>query len=181
MKPITAFCCDALINPFFFMVEASRAKYVLTYRLLRILGSFMAGGFIAQALGSLVAYFAVEDPQVAGMIAHLLIEKMSYYFLGCCFVILSLSNILIRRGLIELKRIRLPSLVQILTISTTSFLLIPRMDYLRELALQDGMPIRLSPLANYFTFLNVLTFSMLCLEIVLGILITWRLSDLTSS
>ena len=141
----------------------------------------MAGGIISQTLASLTAYVVIEDSQVAGMVSHLLIEKMSYYFLGGAFIILSLSNILIKRGLIELKCIRLPSLVLILAIAITSFLLIPRMDYLREVALQDGMPIRLSPLANYFTFLNTLTFSLLCLEIGLGILIAWRISGSKSS
>ena len=163
------------------MAEVPSTNYPIAHRLLRILASFMAGGIISQTLASLTAYVVIEDSQVAGMVSHLLIEKMSYYFLGGAFIILSLSNILIKRGLIELKCIRLPSLVLMLMIGITSFLLIPRMDYLREVALQDGMPIRLSPLANYFTFLNTLTFSLLCLEIGLGILIAWRISDSKSS
>ena len=137
----------------------------------------MAGGIIAQALGCLSAYLIMEDLQAGGMVAHLLIEQLSYYFLGCAFIILSLSNILIRRGLSVLKTIRLPSLTLIVSIAVASFLLIPRMDYLRETALQDGMPVMLSPFANYFAILNSLTLLLLCVQIFSSALIVWRLGQ----
>ncbi len=172
MKLISAFCCSALINPFYPMVEAPSTQYRLSLRLLQFLASF-----IAQALGCVTVYLLMEDSQAAGMMAHLLMQHLSYYFLGCAFVILSFSNILIRRGIFQLKVIRLPSLTFIVCVAVASFLLIPRMDYLRETALQDGMPVMLSPFANYFTILNSITFLLLCTQIFSSGLMAWRLSD----
>jgi hypothetical protein len=99
MRLIPALCCSALINPFYFMVEVPISQYSLALRLLRLLSSLMAGGVLAQTLGCLVAYFVIGDPQAAGMLAHLLMQHLSYYFLGCGFIILSLSNILIKRSI----------------------------------------------------------------------------------
>lgn len=177
MKLIKFLCCNALINPFNFMVEALRTPYSLSCRLLRLLACLMAGSIIAQALACLTAYILMDDSQAAGMIAQLLMQHLSYYFLGSAFVILSLSNMLIKRGISCLRVIRIPSLILILAITLASFLLIPRMDYLRETALQDGMPVMLSPLANYFVVLNSLTFFLLLTQIFLSTLIAWRLSD----
>ena len=165
MKPIPIFCCSALINPFYPMVEAPHTQYYLTLRLLSLLASLIAGGTLAQALGWLAAYLLMEDAQAGGMLAHLVMQHLSYYFLGCAFVILSLSNLLIKRGMSALKKIRLPSLILIACVAIASFLFIPRMDYLRETALQDGMPVMLSPFAHYFVMLNSLTFLLLCAQI----------------
>jgi hypothetical protein len=181
MKLIPKFCCNALINPFNPMVEAYRMEYPFSRRLLILLAGLMAGSTIAQALGCLAGFFVIEDTQAAQMLAHLLIQQMSYYLLGSAFVILSLSNVLIKRGVLALKGIRLPSLILLLSIAVSSFLLIPRMDYLREAALQHGMPVMLSPFANYYSILNRLTSLLLAIEIILGIVIAWRMSKKHSS
>ena len=159
------------------MVEALKMQYPITCRAIRLLAYFMAGATISQALGCFAAYCVMEDSQAAGMLAHLLMQQLSNYFLACAFIILSLSNILIKRGLSHLKAIRLPSLILILSLGVASFLLIPRMDYLRETALQDGLPVMFSHFANYFVILNGLTFFLLFTQIVSSILIAWRLSD----
>jgi hypothetical protein len=181
MKLIQTLCCGALINPFYPMVEVLKSQYLLSRRLLCLLAYLMAGGIIAQDLGCIVPYFLMEDFQAAGMIGHLLMQHISYYFLGCAFVILSLSNILIRRGIYQLKPVRLPSLILIVSVSVASFLLIPRMDYLRETALQDGMPVMHSPFASYFAILNSITLLLLCTQIFSSGLIAWRLTDKHSS
>jgi hypothetical protein len=159
------------------MVEALKTQYSFSCRLLRLLACLMAGGIIAQGVSCITAYLLMPDSQAAGMIAHFLIQDLSYYFLGCAFVILSLANILIKRGISSLKSIRIPSLILILIVATPSFLLIPRMDYLRETALLDGMPVMLSPFAKYFLILNSLTFLLLVVQIFFGAVIAWRLSN----
>jgi hypothetical protein len=158
------------------MVEATKTHYPLACRLLRLIAYILAGGVLAQAFSCLASYYLIYDSQAAGMLAHLLIQDLSYYFLGGTFVILSLSNVLIKKGLSSLTSIRIPSLTLILVIATTSFLLIPRMDYLRETALLDGMPVMLSPFANYFLILNSLTLVFLIVQIALSVLMAWRLS-----
>jgi len=85
---------------------------------------------------------------------------------------------LIKRGISQLKVVRLPSLILIVAVGVASFLLIPRMDYLRETALQDGMPVMLSPFANYFVIVNSLTFILLCIQIFSSALVAWRLSNI---
>jgi len=157
------------------MVEATKTHYPLACRLLRLIAYILAGGALAQAFSCLASYYLIYDSQAAGMLAHLLIQDLSYYFLGGTFVILSLSNVLIKKGLSSLTSIRIPSLTLILVIATTSFLLIPRMDYLRETALLDGMPVMLSPFANYFLILNSLTLVFLVVQIALSVSIAWRL------
>ena len=180
MKLISAFCCSALINPFYPMVEVLKSPYPRSLRLLNLLAYLMAGGIIAEALGCLTAYLVMEDPQVAGMIAHLLMQHLSYAFLGCAFVILSVSNLLIKRGISRLKVVRLPSLMLMVFVAVTNFLLIPRMDCLREAALQDGMPVMFSPFANYFVILNSLTVLLLCTQIFSSVLVAWRLNEVQS-
>jgi len=177
MKLIQTLCCSALINPFYPMVEVPGTQYLIPIRLLRLLAGFRAGATIAQALGCITPYFLMEDPQAASMMSDLLMQHLSYGFLGGAFIVLSLSNVLIKRGIFRLRVIRLPSLVLISCVAITSFLLIPRMDYLRETALQDGLPVLQSPFANYFILLNSLVLLLLCVQIFSSALLAWRLND----
>ena len=181
MKLIPTLCCNALFNPIKFMVEPSHSQYPLACQLLRFIAYILAGGMIAQFLSCLVTYFLISDSQAAGMVAQLIVQHLSYYFLGCAFVILSLANMLVKRGVYSFREIRLPSLALILAISATSFLLIPRMDYLRETALLDGMPVMLSHFANYFLILNGLTVILLLAQIFYSALLAWNLSGAQSS
>ena len=158
------------------MVEAIQTQHVFAFRLLRFFAYILAGGVIAQALGCFSAYLYMTDSQAAGMVANIVVQHLSNYFLGCAFAILSVANILIKRGASTLKQIRLPSLILMMAVAVVSFLLIPRMDYLRETALLDGMPVMLSPFANYFQVLNVLVMLLLLTQIISSSLMAWRLS-----
>ena len=157
-----------------------KSQYLFPFRLLRLLAVLMAVAIFLQALGCLAAYLIMLDSQAAGMMAHLLMQQLSHYFLAGTFVILSLANILIKRGVSQLKAIRLPSLILTVSIALVSFLLIPRMDYLRDTALDAGMPVMLSPFANYFATLNSIAFLLLCAQIASATLIAWRLSSTQS-
>jgi hypothetical protein len=158
------------------MVESTQDQYQFAKRFLRFISYLLLGGVIAQLFSCMIAYFFIGDTQAAGMLAHILIQQLSYYLLACTFIILSLANVLIKRGQYGLRAIRIPSLLLILFTATTSFLLIPRMDFLRETALLDGMPVALSPFANYFAILNTLTFASVIIQIVCCGLMAWRLS-----
>lgn len=163
------------------MVEDTENPYRFSIRFLRLLASMLAGAIIAQACACLCIHYLVQDSQAAGMMSDLLIQHLAYYFLACAFLILSISNLLVRRGIYSLSIIRLPSLILVLFISLASFLLIPRMDYLRETALQDGLPVILSPFASYFAILNAILIMLLCAQILTSTLIAWRLSDMQSA
>lgn len=179
MRPIEILCCGALINPDHSMVEDISNKHLKPIRFISILAFALAGSTIALAMSCLVTYLSLEDSQVAGMISHLVMQHLTYWYLGCSFVILSLSNILIKRGSSRLKSIRIPALIFIIAVAFSSYLLIPRMDYLRETALQDGMPVNVSPFANYFLILNSLQFFLLLIQLISSILLCWRLSGLS--
>ena len=163
------------------MVESTQDQYQFAYRFLRFISYLLLGGVIAQLFSCLSAYLFIGDTQAAGMVAHIVIQHLSYYILGCTFIVLSLANVLIKRGRHDLKTIRIPALMLIIATSASSFLLIPRMDYLRETALLDGMPVALSPFANYFEILNGLTFILVATQIVCCGLLAWRLSKPRSS
>ncbi|MBU3548756.1 hypothetical protein VC188_09110 [Polynucleobacter sp. MG-28-Ekke-A2] len=163
------------------MVEITRPQHPLTHRLLRFLACILAGGFISQAISCLAAYLSISDSQAAGMVAHIVVQQLSYYFLGCAFAILSIANILIKRGSSPLKNIRLPLLILMMAVAVVSFLLIPRMDYLRETALIDGMPVMLSPFASYFQILNILVLMLLLTQIIASVLVAWRLAKSEST
>lgn len=163
------------------MVETVQEQYHLAYRILRCTSYLLLGGVIAQFFSCLNAYLIISDSQAAGMLAHILMQLLSYYILGCTFVVLSLANALIKRGRYDLRIIRTPALMLILATAVSSFLLIPRMDFLRETALLDGMPVALSPFANYFAILNGLTFALVITQIVCCGLMAWRLSKSRSA
>lgn len=163
------------------MVEVIKPRYPLTYQLLRFFSCLLAGGIISQAIACLVAYSFINDSQAAGMVANIIVQHLSYYFLGCSFGILSIANILIKRSVYSLKNIRLSLLILMMSVAAASFLLIPRMDYLRETALLDGMPVMLSPFANYFQVLNTLVMALLLTQIIASALVAWRLTDSEST
>ena len=163
------------------MVEAIKTNHPFASRLIRLIAYFLAGGIIAQFFSCLGAYLLIGDTQAGGMVAHILIQHLSNYFLGGAFIILSLANILIGRGLSGLKKIRMPALILILVTGVTSILLIPRMDYLRETALLDGMQVMLSPFANYFVILNSLTIALVIIQMICSNLMAWNLSNTQST
>jgi hypothetical protein len=163
------------------MVEATKLQHPLTHRLLCFLACILAGGVISQAFGCLAAYVIINDSQAAGMVANIVVQHLSYYFLGCAFAILSIANILIKRGASPLKNIRLPLLILMMAVAVASFLLIPRMDYLRETALIDGMPVMLSPFAGYFQVLNSLVLMLLLTQMVSSAVVAWRLCNSEST
>jgi hypothetical protein len=154
-------------------------RYARAVRLLQLLSVILSVLLLAQTVYLLVVHYQSSDSQAAGMLADLMIENLSSYILGLIFIILSMSNILIKRGLFELKRLRLPSLILTAATAIPSFLLIPRMDYLRETALAEGFPVILSPFARYFFLLNTMEILLLMIQIACGLILTWRLSRLS--
>jgi hypothetical protein len=151
-----------------------RAIKLLQY--VSVMTSFL---LLAQLLYLVIVHNQSTDSQAAGMLADLMIGDLSNYLLGMIFIILSLSNIFIKRGLIELKSIRLPSLILTAAIVIPSYILIPRMDYLRETALASGFPVMLSPFARYFFLLNATKILMLVIQIFCSLIISWRLRRLS--
>jgi hypothetical protein len=148
--------------------------YSATRRFMTCLCLLLGGGLLGQLLSIIVVRIASTDIQAGGMLADIITQHMANVILGIAFIVLSVSNLLIKRGLVEYKRLRLPAIVLAISTAIVAFILIPRMDYLRETALQDGLPVLFSDSAAYFTTLAALATSLLFIQLVSGGMLVWR-------
>jgi uncharacterized membrane protein YozB (DUF420 family) len=148
--------------------------YSSTRRFISCLCLLLGGGLIAQLLSILVVRIASSDIQAGGMLADIITQYLANYFLGIAFIVLSVSNLLIKRGLVEYKRLRLPTIILAASTAIVAFMLIPRMDYLRETALLDGLPVLYAPSAAYFITLSALSTSLLLIQLASGGVLLWR-------
>ena len=148
--------------------------YSSTRRLITCLCLLLGGGLIAQLLCIIVVRIASSDIQAGGMLADIITQYLANYFLGIAFIVLSVSNLLIKRGLVEYKRLRLPTIILAASTAIVAFMLIPRMDYLRETALLDGLPVLYAPSAAYFITLSALSTSLLLIQLASGGVLVWR-------
>jgi len=149
-------------------------QYSSTQRLISFLCLLLGGSLVAQLLCIVVVRIASSDIQAGGMLADIITQYLANYFLGIAFIILSVSNLLIKRGLTEYKRLRLPTIILAASTAIVAFMLIPRMDYLRETALLDGLPVLFAPSAAYFTTLSALSISLLLIQLASGGVLLWR-------
>ena len=148
--------------------------YSATRRFITCLCLLLGGGLLGQLLSLIVVRIASSDIQAGGMLADIITQYLANYFLGIAFIVLSVSNLLIKRGLMEYKRLRLPTIVLAISTAIVAFMLIPRMDYLRETALLDGLPVLYSASAGYFTTLAALATSLLLIQLASGGVLVWR-------
>jgi uncharacterized membrane protein YozB (DUF420 family) len=148
--------------------------YSTARRLIACLCLLLSGGLVAQLLSIIVVRIASSDIQAGGMLADIITQYLANYFLGIAFIVLSVSNLLIKRGLVEYKRLRLPTIILAASTAIVAFMLIPRMDYLRETALQDGLPVLYAPSATYFITLSALSISLLLVQLASGGVLLWR-------
>jgi hypothetical protein len=149
-------------------------QYSATRRFITYLCLLMGGGLIAQLVCIIVVRIASSDIQAGGMLADIITQYLANYFLGIAFIVLSVSNLLVKRGLVEYKRLRLPTIVLAASTAIVAFMLIPRMDYLRETALLDGLPVLYAPSAAYFITLSALSTSLLLIQLASGGMLLWR-------
>ncbi len=143
-------------------------------RFISCLCLLLSGGLAAQLLSIIVVRAASSDIQAGGMLADIITQYLANYFLGIAFVVLSVSNLLIKRGLVEYKRLRMPTITLAASTAIVAFMLIPRMDYLRETALLDGLPVLYAPSAAYFITLSALSISLLLIQLASGGVLLWR-------
>jgi hypothetical protein len=145
-----------------------------TNRVITCLCLLLGGGLVGQLLSIIVVRIASSDIQAGGMLADIITQYLANYFLGIAFIVLSVSNLLIKRGLVEYKRLRLPTIILAASTAIVAFILIPRMDYLRETALLDGLPVLYAPSAAYFITLSALSTSLFLIQLASGGVLLWR-------
>jgi hypothetical protein len=154
--------------------KESLEQHRVTNRVITCLCLLLGGSLLAQLGSMIVVRIASSDIQAGGMLADIITQHVANVILGIAFVVLSISNLLIKRGLVEYKQLRLPAIFLAISTAIVAFILIPRMDYLRETALLDGLPVLYSASAAYFTTLSALATSLLLIQLASGGVLIWR-------
>ena len=141
----------------------------------------VAGLWVGSILtvGYLVAptiFGTLTDRQVAGVVAGSIFRVEAYLSTVVCIVLMVLANLLVARGLIQYKIIRLILLGMLLCSVAASFVFIPWMNTLRDQALLNGMPVMLSPSADVFGKLHGASSIVFMIQSVLGLYLVWCLT-----
>ena len=140
-------------------------------------GSLFAVGYLVVP----IIFTALQDRQVAGMIAAAIFQVEAYLSVAVCLSLLVLANLLVRRKVEHYRSIRWIILVLLLCSVLTCFGLIPYMNALRQEALLLGIPVMASPSASLFGRLHGISSGLFLLQSLLGLWVVWRLSRPTAT
>lgn len=146
-------------------------------RLFIVIAGLWVGSLLA--VGYLVApaiFSTMSDRQAAGMVAGSIFKLEAYLSLIVCIGLMVLANLLVNRGLNQFRIIRWLLLAMLLCSLAAAFVFIPWMNALRDNALDQGMPVMLSPSATLFGRLHGASSILFMLQSLLGILLVWRLT-----
>jgi hypothetical protein len=135
-------------------------------------GSLFAVGFLVVP----TIFTALQDRQVAGMIAGTIFQVEAYLSVAVCLGLLTFTNLLIKRKVDHYRNIRWIILVLLLCSLLTCFGLIPYMDALRQEALLLGVPVMASPSASLFGRLHGISSGLFLIQSLLGLWMVWRLT-----
>jgi hypothetical protein len=146
-------------------------------RLFIVIAGLWVGSLLA--VGYLVApaiFSTMSDRQAAGMVAGSVFKLEAYLSLIVCIGLMVLANLLVNRGLNQFRIIRWLLLAMLLCSLAAAFVFIPWMNTLRDNALDQGMPVMLSPSATLFGRLHGASSILFMLQSLLGIFLVWRLT-----
>ena len=135
-------------------------------------GSLFAVGYLVVP----TIFNALQDRQVAGMIAAAIFQVEAYLSVLVCLGLLVLANLLVRRNLEHYRSIRRITFVLLLCSLLTCFGLIPYMDALRQEALLLGIPVMASSSASLFGRLHGISSGLFLIQSLLGLWVVWRLT-----
>ena len=148
---------------------------VVPFRLFGLLAMLWVGSQLT--IGYVVApvLFASLDRMAAGSIAAQLfrIEGVAGVVIGV--LLLTLSNVLSRRGVVDYQRLRWLLAGMLACVLIGYFALQPFMNALRIDAMNAGMDIGNSPYANRFGMLHGVSSLFYLIESLLGIALVWLL------
>jgi len=148
---------------------------VVPYRLFRLLAMLWVGSQLT--IGYVVApvLFASLDRTTAGSIAAQLfrIEGVAGVVIGV--LLLALSNVLSRRGMVDYRRLRWLLAGMLVCVLIGYFALQPFMNALRIDAMNAGMDVGSSPYARRFGMLHGVSSLFYLIESLLGIALVWLL------
>ncbi|CAN1544750.1 Domain of unknown function DUF4149 [Burkholderiaceae bacterium] len=152
-------------------------SYAGARRLFMVLSSLWVGSLLT--VGYLVAptlFSNIFDRQAAGMIAGAIFRVEAYVSLVLSVGLLVFANLLVNRGLNQFRLVRWLLLGMLACTLCATFILMPWLETIRDQALQQGMPVMLSPSATLFSRLHGISSILFLSESVLGLVLVWRLS-----
>jgi len=148
------------------------AQRVFVFALALWVGSLITIGYIvAPAL-----FITLEDPQAAGAVAGGLFYVESNISMVTGVLLLVLANLLVKRGLNRYRAVRWFLLVMLLAAAGNAFITQPMMDALRQEAIELGLAVMQSPMAQSFKRLHGVSSVLYLLQSVVGLVILWRVS-----
>ena len=159
------------------MITVAADRLAVFQRLFVLIAGVWVGSLFA--IGYLVVptiFTALQDRQVAGMIAAAIFQVEAYLSVAVCLSLLVLANLLVGRKVEHYRSIRWIILVLLLCSALTCFGLIPYMNALRQEALLLGIPVMASPSASLFGRLHGISSGLFLIQSLLGLWVVWRLS-----
>jgi len=159
------------------MNTAGAPRYAAAQRLFILIAGVWVGSLFA--VGYLVVptiFTALQDRQVAGMIAAAIFQVEAYLSVLVCLGLLVFANLLVRRKVEHYRSIRWITFVLLLCSLIACFGLIPYMDALRQEALLLGVPVMASPSASLFGRLHGISSGLFLVQSLLGLWMVWRLT-----
>ena len=159
------------------MQTLETSDHIGAQRLFILIAGIWVGSLLA--VGYLVApaiFSTMSDRQAAGMVAGSIFKLEAYLSLIVCIGLMVLANLLVNRGLNQFRIIRWLLLAMLLCSLAAAFVFIPWMNTLRDTALDQGMPVMLSPSATVFGRLHGASSILFMLQSLLGIFLVWRLT-----
>ncbi|WP_215387679.1 DUF4149 domain-containing protein [Polynucleobacter sp. AM-7D1] len=159
------------------MQTLETSHHIGAQRLFILITGIWVGSLLA--VGYLVApaiFSTMSDRQAAGMVAGSIFKLEAYLSLIVCIGLMVLANLLVNRGLNQFRIIRWLLLAMLLCSLAAAFVFIPWMNTLRDTALDQGMPVMLSPSATLFGRLHGASSILFMLQSLLGIFLVWRLT-----
>lgn len=159
------------------MQTLETSDHIGAQRLFILIAGIWVGSLLA--VGYLVApaiFSTMSDRQAAGMVAGSIFKLEAYLSLIVCIGLMVLANLLVNRGLNQFRIIRWLLLAMLLCSLAAAFVFIPWMNTLRDTALDQGMPVMLSPSATLFGRLHGASSILFMLQSLLGIFLVWRLT-----
>ena len=140
------------------------AQRVFVFALALWVGSLITIGYIvAPAL-----FITLEDPQAAGAVAGGLFYVESTISLVTGVLLLVLANLLVKRGLNRYRAVRWFLLVMLLAAAGNAFITQPMMDALRQEAIELGLAVMQSPMAQSFKRLHGVSSVLYLLQSLFG-------------
>jgi uncharacterized membrane protein len=148
---------------------------VVPHRVFRLLSAIWVGSLLTIGYAVAPVLFALLERMTAGSVAAQLFRIEAILGVVCGVLLLALSNLLVRRGCDEYRRVRWIVAAMVACVLIGYFALQPFMNALRVAAMEAGTDIAHSAYASRFGMLHGISSLFYLVESVLGLMLIWKL------